>query len=137
MVPDRTQQPFERHQPKRRSRPFVNGLIGAVAALLLSFIPLSTVLGGAIAGYLEGGTNDDGLKVGTIAGVIMFIPFLLIGYLFAAILVFGDAPGLFSGFVIFVLLLAAFYTIGAAMVGGLVGVYLSRELDEQLKPTNW
>lgn len=34
---------------------FLNALIGAAASVLLGFIPFSPILGGGIAGYLEGG----------------------------------------------------------------------------------
>lgn len=39
---------------------------------MLGFIPFSTVLGGGVAGYLEGGTYDDGAKAGAIAGLVSF-----------------------------------------------------------------
>ncbi|QSX01088.1 DUF5518 domain-containing protein [Haloterrigena alkaliphila] len=61
------------------SSTLINALIGRVAGIILSFIPFSTILGGAIAGYLEGGEPNNGLKVGAIAGVIMLIPFVLMG----------------------------------------------------------
>lgn len=61
------------------SSTFVNAIIGAVAGIVLSFIPLSSLLGGAVAGYLQGGEKADGLRVGVIAGVIMLVPLMLIG----------------------------------------------------------
>nr|WP_310918613.1 DUF5518 domain-containing protein [Haloarcula sp. S1CR25-12] len=35
----------------------LNAVIGVVASVVLGFVPFSTVLGGAVAGYLEGGTT--------------------------------------------------------------------------------
>lgn len=126
-------------RPRRKgSSTLINALIGAVAALVLSFIPLSTILGGVVAGYLEAGTNEDGLKVGAIAGLIMFVPFLLLGYFIGALLAFGGAPGFFGGIVVFGLLMIAIYTIGAAMLGGFLGVYLRRELQgDRERPDQW
>lgn len=113
------------------SNTLVNAFIGAVAGIILSFIPLSTLLGGAIAGYLEGGDSRDGLKVGGYAGVIMLIPFIIIG-LFMLTLFTGVGPGaqfIFFGFmIVFMLVLGAAYTIGLGMVGGYLGVYLKNEI---------
>lgn len=113
---------------ERGSNTLLNAVIGAVAGVLLSFVPFSTVLGGIVAGYLERGTNGDGLRVGAIAGFVMFVPFLLLGYLVGAIFLLGGVPELFGGFLLFALLFAALYTVGAGMLGGLLGVYLRREL---------
>lgn len=109
------------------SNTFINALLGAIVGMVLSLLPFSTVLGGAIAGYLEGGSNDDGFKVGALAGVIMFLPFLLLLYALGAILVFGGAPGVFSAILVFIFVFAALYTIGAGMLGGVIGVYVRRE----------
>ncbi|MFC7007049.1 DUF5518 domain-containing protein [Halalkalicoccus salilacus] len=38
----------------------LNALIGGVIGVVLSFIPLSTVIGGTVAGYLEGGDYTSG-----------------------------------------------------------------------------
>lgn len=144
MVPDRTTGSVPDRSTKSssdgrrgQSSTLVNALIGAVAGVVLSFVPFSTVLGGAIAGYLERGTSEDGLKVGAIAGLIMFVPFLLFGYLVAAVLLFGNAPGFFGGFLVFVLLFAAVYTVGAAMLGGFLGVYLRKEIYGGRRPGRW
>lgn len=128
MVPG-TEYTVEDRSPGGGRSTLVNALIGAVAGIVLSFVPLSTVLGGVLAGYLERGTNEDGLKVGAVAGLIMFLPFLLFGYFVGVVLAFGNAPGIFGGFLTFALLFAAVYTIGAATAGGFLGVYLRRELD--------
>lgn len=124
--------PAEQPPAERRrggSNTLLNAVLGAVAGVLLSFVPLSTVLGGIVAGYLERGTNEDGLRVGAIAGLIMFVPFLLFAYLVGAFFLLGGVPRLFGGFLLFALLFAALYTVGAAMLGGLLGVYLRRELQ--------
>lgn len=105
----------------------LNGVIGGVVAVVLSFIPLSTVLGGAVAGYLEGGDQRDGLVVGAIAGVIALIPLVLFGMVAA---VFVIAPGGFRFLLIIALLLflGAVYTVGLSALGGAVGVYVKNEM---------
>jgi hypothetical protein len=106
----------------------LNGVIGGIIAVVLSFIPLSPVLGGAVAGYLEGGEERDGLVVGPIAGIIAFMPFVLFGLLAAVILI---APGgvrllpLLAVFLFFV----AVYTVGLSALGGVVGIYVKNEFD--------
>lgn len=111
----------------------INGVIGGVAGIFLSFIPFAPVLGGAIAGYLEGGQPKDGVRPGAIAGVIMFIPTVLIGGFF--LLLFGffslSELSVAVSFVVIggvILLFSALYTIGLSVVGGYLGVYVKNEL---------
>lgn len=106
----------------------LNGVIGGVIAVVLSFIPLSPILGGAVAGYLEGGEERDGLVVGTIAGVIMLIPFVLFGMLAAALLIAPGGIRLLPLLAVF-LFFGAIYTVGLAALGGVVGIYVKNEFD--------
>jgi len=114
---------------------WLNACIGAVAAFIFSFIPFSTVLGGAVAGYLEAGpdgygaTIRDGLTVGGITGVFMFVPFIFVAFLFFGLAAAG-APA-FGGFLLIVFLFVALYTIGAGMVGGAIGVYARQEIEDR------
>ncbi|WP_373189822.1 DUF5518 domain-containing protein [Halolamina sp.] len=124
---------------ERAPNTLLNGLIGSIVSVLLSFLPFSTVLGGAVAGYLEGGDAADGAKVGTIGGLIAFVPVVLI-ILVVALFVpvagmgmqMGTGMGLLGGGValafwvsLFALLLfAAVYTVGFSVLGGVLGVYL-------------
>ncbi|UTF53765.1 DUF5518 domain-containing protein [Natronosalvus rutilus] len=113
------------------SSTLINALIGAAAGIILTFIPLSTLLGGAVAGYLEDGEPTDGMKVGAIAGLIMLIPFVFMG-LFFVLFFLGlgarGAPVAFGLMGFFVLTLGALYTVGLSAVGGYLGVYLKDEL---------
>lgn len=108
----------------------VNALIGAAVSLVLSFVPFSPVLGGAVAGYLEG---RDGLKVGGISGVIAAIPLILVFVLFLSVFMFAPANGgvgiwlLFGGIAVFALL----YSVALSALGGWVGVYLSDRRRER------
>lgn len=120
---------------ERATSSLLNALIGGVVGVLLSFIPFSTVLGGGVAGYLEGGDRMAGAKVGAIAGLIVFVPLLLVGL---AVLVFipvtatadaglGIQLALWVSLLVIVLL-AAVYTIGLSALGGVLGVYAKNEL---------
>lgn len=107
----------------------LNALIGAVVTVVLSWVPLSPVLGGAVAGYLEA---DDGLTVGAISGAIASIP--LFGVLLLAVLFLPIAGGdpVFAAvgvvFVLVALVLALAYGVALGALGGVIGVYLHDEL---------
>ena len=114
-----------------------NAVIGAVASIVLSFVPFSPVLGGAVAGYLQGGTRSDGLRVGAISGVLGLLvgaAFFLIVVLFLGIFAIGtNAPSSFGIVGLLFLLIAgavsALYTIGLSALGGWLGNYAKYELD--------
>jgi hypothetical protein len=124
----------ERAEPPdddEESNTSLNALVGAVAGVVLSFIPLSTLLGGAVAGYLEGGESSDGLRVGAIAGLMMLVPLVFI-VVFVMLFLTGagprGAPVMFFMMTIVMFLLGAVYTVGLGAVGGYLGVYLKNEL---------
>lgn len=109
----------------------MNALVGAaVTVLLLPSVPFSPVLGGAVAGYLEGA---DGVPVGALSGVIAFIPafalFVLLGGLGLGIgLLSPIAAGitlvvLSVGFVVLLV-----YVLVLSAIGGVIGAYLESEL---------
>ena len=114
-----------------------NAVIGAVASIVLSFVPFSPVLGGAVAGYLQGGTRSDGLRVGAISGVLGLLvgaAFFLIVVLFLGIFAIGtNVPSSFGIVGLLFLLVAgavsALYTIGLSALGGWLGNYAKYELD--------
>lgn len=103
--------------------------------VLLSFIPFSTVLGGGVAGYLEGGDRMSGAKVGAIAGLIVFVPLLFVGLAVVVFIPvtasaeagFGVQLALWVSLLVLVLL-AVLYTIGLSALGGVLGVYAKNEL---------
>lgn len=111
----------------------LNALVGAAVAIVLSMLPFSTVLGGAVAGYLEGGDYRSGATVGAIAGLVAFVPFVAIAGVFLALfagLTFPEPAvqvALWVG-VFLVLVVAAIYTVGLAAVGGVVGIYVREEV---------
>ena len=110
---------------------YINAIIGAVATLLLSFTGISPVLGGAVAGYLEGGETRDGLRVGAISGAIASIPAFGILLLVLFIVPVAPEPGVVIGGGLIALLIVALvfaYTMALSAVGGVLGAYAKREL---------
>ncbi len=113
----------------------VNALVGGIASIVLSFVPFSPVLGGAVAGYLEGGDRDDGVRVGVYAGLVAGIPFALFAFLvFAVFLGFavgvdGGALGVASVVVLVVIVASLVYTVAFSAVGGWLGNYVKYETD--------
>lgn len=107
----------------------LHAVVGAIVTVLVSFLPFSPVVGGAVAGYLEGPDTDQGLRVGAISGVFASIPLVLLGL---ALVVFGS---LFLGFglgivgvllvVVFGGLLLGLYTVGLSAIGGYLGAYVA------------
>lgn len=113
--------PDEEHAPNT----WLNGLVGGAAIVLLVFLPFSTVLGGAIAGYLEGGTLADGALVGTIAGMAALLPVLAFAWLLAVVLgLFAPMGVALAAAVAVVAFLGLAYVVGLAVVGGILGVYV-------------
>lgn len=107
----------------------LNALIGGVAGIVLSFVPGSTLLGGAVAGYLEGGEPADGLSVGALAGLVMLVPFVLIGLFGWLFFVGAGGPGAGIGAMFFVFLVfGALYTVGLSVLGAVIGIYVKNEL---------
>ncbi|MFB6081257.1 MAG: DUF5518 domain-containing protein [Halanaeroarchaeum sp.] len=111
----------------------LNAVIGAVASVVLAFVPFSPVLGGAVAGYLQGGDRSAGLRVGTYAGLIAAIPVVLFVLLFGGIFFLGAvfAPRAAIGvlFVVIVVVVGLVYSVGLSALGGYLGSYLADELD--------
>ena len=123
----------------------VNAVIGALVNVVAgSFLPFGPVIGGAAAGYLQGGSREDGLKVGAIAGVIALIPIFLFltlfGGLFFAIVaggtMGGGMPGGFPmaaggiGFVVVLFFIfGAVYVVGLSALGGYLGNYVKYDTD--------
>lgn len=118
----------------RAGKTFTNALLGAVATIVLSFVPFSPVLGGGIAGYLQRGTRNEGVKVGAISGVIATVP--VVAVVLLAVSIFTIVPagsdvlglaigGLVLGLVVF--LVAGLYTVALGALGGYLGAYLAED----------
>lgn len=106
----------------------LNAVIGAAVAVFASFIPFSTLVGGAVAGYLEGGTSSDGLRVGAISGAIQMLFVVVMGAIFlvffsAVLASSGGAELIGFGILFFLVVLAvtAVYTVALSAIGGWLG----------------
>lgn len=122
-------------EPEQGPSLLINALLGGIVAVLGAFLPFSTVLGGCVAGYLQGPDRRAGLKAGALAGFVALIPLLLVAFLVSGFLVFVPVPhggpggGLgFGGFVVALALtlfgILGIYTVGGGALGGYVGSYL-------------
>jgi len=116
---------------------WVNGLIGAVVMVVLSWIPFATVLGGGVAGYLQQGTRMEGAKVGAVSGLIAAIPvFAVLGLVFSVFsfgaIAGGEALGLvvFMTVMLFALAVTAAFVAGTGAVGGYLGVIIHERSDD-------
>jgi hypothetical protein len=110
---------------------YLNALIGAITTILLSFTGISPVLGGAVAGYLEGGETSDGLRVGAISGAVASLPILGVVFLFLLFIPIAPEPGVVigSGLLLLAIVALAFgYTMALSALGGVIGAYATREL---------
>ncbi len=116
---------------ERAPNTLLNAFIGGIAGVVLSFIPFSTVLGGGIAGYLEGGDSRSGAKVGAIAGLVALVPFVFIlGIVLVFVPVTSGAGVQLTLWVsvLLIILFAAVYTVGFSTLGGVLGVYVKEEM---------
>ena len=116
----------------------LNAVVGAVATAVLSFTGISPLLGGALAGYLEGSDTSDGPRVGAVSGAIASIPvvgLLLIVLLLLPFLGFFGFPleaGIAAGGVVvfgaIIVIGGVAYTVALSALGGLIGAYVNGEL---------
>lgn len=112
---------------RNESNTLVNALIGGVAGVVLSMVPFSPVLGGGIASYLNGGTHEDGLRIGALAGLVMLLPYLI--FLPVALFMLGIAA-VGPEFLVLLLVVSAIfglYTVGLSALGGYLGIYVREE----------
>lgn len=74
----------ESNSPPSRVGSLTSGLAGGAVAVFLSFLPLSEVLGGGVAGYLDRGAGRRGTTAGVVAGLVGSLPYLVVGVSLAA-----------------------------------------------------
>jgi hypothetical protein len=106
-----------------------NALYGAVVAAALSFVPASTVLGGAAAAYLNG-DRDEGATVGALSGAISGVPVaLLVGFVLVGVVdgvsAAGESAGAFflAGVGVVAVAVLLLFVVALGAVGGGVGGY--------------
>lgn len=109
----------------------LNALIGGVVSMVTAAFlgPFSPVVGGGVAGYLEGGETDDGLKVGAFAGLVALVPLLLLVPIVLFVIPFvGPRGGIAFAFAaVFGLSVLGAFVVGFSALGGVLGAYLKRE----------
>lgn len=115
----------------------LNAGVGAAVTVLVSFLGVSPLLGGAVAGYLQRESRESGAKVGAISGVLASLPyagllFLIFGVVLTIPVVDGGIPigglgVLVVGFVVFVGVFL--WSVVLSAVGGFLGTYLREEFD--------
>ena len=105
---------------------WILGAAGAIVSVVLSFIPLSPVLGGATASYLDADQTASGLGTGTLAGVIGGLPPLVIT-VFAGFGLFMGIPGglapTAAALLIATAILTLLYFVALSAVGGYLGAW--------------
>lgn len=110
----------------------VNALVGAVVSIVLAFLPFSTVIGGAVAGYLQGGQTGDGVRVGALSGAVAALPILFVLFLLTVVVPFVPVPLEVAAFgyvlLLFAVAMVFAYAIATAALGGALGVHLRDEL---------
>ncbi len=139
----------DRRPPARRSQSvFVSALVGAVATVVFSFVPLSPALGGGVAAYLRNGDRREGARVGAIAGGIAAVPILVIlALVFGGLSLFTVAVGvgapvnrglaagslfgtfLFLGILLISTLFVLVFVVGLSAAGGWIAVVILEESD--------
>jgi hypothetical protein len=121
---------------------FVDAGWGALVTLALSFLPFSSILGGAVAANRYGGGYASGLWLGTLAGVGAMVPLLALflpALTIAGWLGFGIPPSS-PAYGLFLALVGTFfllYTVGLSAVGGLGGIWARQNTDWNLDPERW
>ncbi len=118
-------------------------LVGALVASILSFIPFATVLGGAVAGYLERIDSRRTTSVGALSGILPLVPILGLGLF----LLVGVADGMFeigepdlawfsAVAVVFAALFALIVAGGLGAIGGYLGGWLAERSEDRERRTN-
>ena len=124
---------------------WVNALIGGIVTIVgAGFVPFVPILGGGLAGYLEGGDRNDGLRVGVYSGLIALVPFFLFAILLSGFVSMmgvgfmdmGMGPGFFGlagGFtivaIVFALIFGLIYVVGLSALGGWLGNYVKHDTN--------
>jgi len=108
-------------------------VLGAVATGLLSFLPVSPVIGGGAAGYLERYGTGRSVSVGALSGFLAMVPVLVVLVFVTMGLYAGLATIQYAGLgivaataMVFALLLTAAYGAGLGALGGFAADRLAK-----------
>ncbi|MFC3476577.1 DUF5518 domain-containing protein [Halobacterium litoreum] len=104
-------------------------VLGAVVTGVTSFVPVSPVVGGGVAGYLHDGDGTAGVRVGGAAGLVAAVPLaVLFGFLAAGLAASGNA--FVAGVLAVALGVSALFVVALSALGGYLGVYLRNEFAD-------
>lgn len=112
-----------RKKGKRTPR-WILGVVGAMVGTLLSFVPLSPLIGGAVAGYLDPDESASGLGNGAIAGLLGMLPVVVWSGITGIGVVMnldGELTGLAAILGAVFLVFTLIYFIGLSALGGYIG----------------
>lgn len=111
-------------------------LLGAVLTVVLSFLPFSPALGGAVSGYLERGESNRTISIGALAGLLPMLPLLAIlvfvlgGVVAGLVAVDQAGMSIVVGAVLFfTLMFVAIIGAGLGALGGYVGGQIAESRD--------
>lgn len=110
-----------------------HALLGAVVSALTSFIPLSPLIGGGLAGYLERGDSERTISVGAASAVVMSAPAIVVGLFVAAGLAAGFATigdGGTGSMVAVLVIVGGLVSLGITAGLGAAGGWLGGKLAE-------
>ena len=110
----------------------LNAALGALVTVVLSgVVPVAPLVGGAVAGYLQGGDRGDGLRVGLVSGLVAVVPAALVfAFVFSAltaVLFSVGEPGIpfaVGGLFAVVAVFVVATIVGLSALGGWVGNYV-------------
>lgn len=105
-----------------------NAIAGAALTVLTATaVPLSPVVGGGLAGYLEAGDTDDGLRAGVLSGGVAAPVLVIVSLLFLLPLVSAVSGTSRPVTVVGLVVLGTVYVLGMSMVGGYLGASLGSD----------
>lgn len=130
---------WARHRAHRRARAgeaissYISfAVLGAVITVVLSFLPVSPIFGGALAGYLERGESGRTVSVGALAGLLPALPILVLlvfvlGGVISGMLAIGQAgvAAVIAATLLLSMLLLATISAGLGALGGYAGGWIA------------
>lgn len=112
-----------------------NAVVGALVAAVTAFVPLSPVLGGAVAAYLQGGDRDEGTRVGGLSGLVGVAPVVVLLVVLVVVFAVAATEVALGGVVAVVVAAAMLFSVAVsvlyAVVLGALGGYLGVALSER------
>ena len=107
-----------------------NAVVGAVVTLVFSFLGVSPLVGGGVAGYLQRDGPGEGGRVGALSGALATVPSALFVFTGVGVLGVGLAGelGLSVAIIVAILLVLALWNVALSAAGGYLGVVVREEV---------